>query len=144
MSKALGISRPPHQVVVVIAATIFMMCGFGSMATVGTFMKPLEAEFGWLRADMSFAYTLFSIGAAGGGLIWGHLVDRFDPRPIAVFGSVMIGGGLILLSMQSNLANIQLVYLLIGMLGFACLYSPVLATVGLWFDRRRARGDGVA
>ena len=68
-----------QQIKVVIAATVIMMCGFGTMTTVGTFMKPLEAEFGWLRADMSFAYTLFTLGTAGGGLVWGHL--RWSLRP---------------------------------------------------------------
>ena len=132
-----------QQIKVVIAATIFMMCGFGTMTTVGTFMKPLEEEFGWLRADMSFAYTLFTLGTAGGGLVWGHLSDRFDPRPIAIFGSVMMAGGLLLLSRQSNLFNIQLLYLLIGALGLGCLYSPVLSTVGLWFEKRRGLALGI-
>ena len=132
-----------QQIKVVIAATVFMMCGFGTMTTVGTFMKPLEAEFGWLRADMSFAYTLFTLGTAGGGLVWGHLSDRFDPRPIAIFGSVMMAGGLLLLSRQSNLFNIQLLYLLIGALGLGCLYSPVLAAVGLWFEKRRGLALGI-
>ena len=106
-------------------------------------MKPLEEEFGWLRADMSFAYTLFTLGTAGGGLVWGHLSDRFDPRPIAIFGSVMMAGGLLLLSRQSNLFNIQLLYLLIGALGLGCLYSPVLSTVGLWFEKRRGLALGI-
>lgn len=132
-----------QQIKVVIAATVFMMCGFGTMTTVGTFMKPLEEEFGWLRADMSFAYTLFTLGTAGGGLFWGHLSDRFDPRPIAIFGSVMMAGGLLLLSRQSNLFNIQLLYLVIGALGLGRLYSPVLATVGLWFAKRRGLALGI-
>jgi MFS family permease len=111
MRRMASIASPPQHVVLVMAASTFMMF----MTTVGTVMRSLEAEFGWLRADISLAYTLFSIGAAGGGLVWGHLADHCDPRPIAVFGSTMMTGGLILLSLQSSVINIQLIYLLIGM-----------------------------
>jgi MFS family permease len=62
---------------------------------------------------------------------------------IAIFGSVMMAGGLLLLSRQSNLFKLQLLYLLIGALGLGCLYSPVLATVGLWFEKRRGLALGI-
>ena len=58
---------------VVGAATVAMMAGFGMMTTVASLMNPLESEFGWLRADMAFAYTLASLGArsaARSGVIW--------------------------------------------------------------------------
>ena len=55
----------------------------------------------------------------------------------------MMAGGLLLLSRQSNLFKLQLLYLLIGALGLGCLYSPVLATVGLWFEKRRGLALGI-
>jgi predicted MFS family arabinose efflux permease len=41
------------------------------------------------------------------------------------------------------LPAIQATYLVMGALGFACLYSPVLATVGSWFDARRGLAIGI-
>ena len=125
------------------AGSLAMACGFGMITTVAAFMKPLEDEFGWLRADISGAYTLTTIGAAAGGLFWGALADRFDTRPIAVFGALVLGAGLLLLSRQSSLAAIQTIYLLMGAAGFACLYTPVLTAVGAWFDRGRGLAIGV-
>jgi MFS family permease len=76
------------------------------ITTVAGLMKTWEAEFGWLRADMSSAYTLASAGAAVGGLFWGPISDRIDSRPVTIFGALVHAGGLMLLSMQSNLAAI--------------------------------------
>jgi MFS family permease len=128
---------------VVVGATVAMMAGFGMMTTVASLMNPLEAEFGWLRADMAFAYTLASLGAAIGGPVWGHLADRAGSRSVAIGGAVVMGGGLLLLSRQSDLPTFQAIYLVMGALGFACLYSPVLAAVGLWFERRRGLAIGI-
>jgi MFS family permease len=128
---------------VVGAATVAMMAGFGMMTTVASLMNPLEVEFGWMRADMAFAYTLASLGAAIGGPVWGHLADRAGARPVAIGGALVIGGGLLLLSQQSDLPTIQAIYLVMGALGFASLYAPVLAAVGLWFDRRRGLAIGI-
>lgn len=129
--------------IVVAAATFGMLMAFAVSASVAVVMKPLETEFGWLRADIAFAYTLLSAGAALGGLVCGKAADILDTRPIVAFGALIMGVGLILLSWQTDLVMMQRLYLAIGVFGFACLYSPLLANVGLWFDRRRGLALGI-
>jgi len=142
----IGISQRFHawqKWIVVAAATFGMMAAFGVSVSVAVFLKPLEAEFGWLRADISFAYALLSGGAALGGLVSGRTMDAIDSRPIVVFGALVMSAGLIALSWQNDLATIHYIYLAIGVFGFACLYTPLIATVGLWFDRRRGLAMGI-
>src|SRR6516162_8662190 len=43
--------------VIVAIATVCLALGFGANIVISVFMKPLEDEFGWLRADTSMAYT---------------------------------------------------------------------------------------
>ena len=112
-------------------------------ATISVFIKPFEDEFGWLRADISFAYTLLSAGAALGGLVVGWAFDRIDTRIIVVFGAVVMAAGFVALSRSSDLATIQHIYLAIGVAGFACLYTCLIAIVGLWFDRGRGLAMGI-
>src|SRR5690606_649550 len=107
------------------------------------FVRPFEAEFGWLRADVAFAYALFSAGAAIGGLIFGRVTDWIDPRPMVVIGALVMGASLILLGRQGGLAAIQTIYLAAGVFGFAALYTPLMATVGLWFERGRGLALGI-
>jgi MFS family permease len=125
------------------AGSLAMASGFGVISTVAPLMQPLENEFGWLRADMSGAYTLASLGAAMGGLFWGAMADRFDTRWIAVCGALVLGSGLILLSRQSGLPAVQITYLVMGAAGFACLYTPVITAVGAWFNEGRGLAIGV-
>jgi MFS family permease len=129
--------------IVVAAATFGMLAAFGVSTSVAVFMKPFETEFGWLRADVAFAYALFSAGAALGGVVYGRVTDWIDTRPIVILGALIMAGGFILLARQNDLAMIQYIYLAIGIFGFACLYTPLTATVGLWFERRRGLAIGI-
>ncbi|MBM3528729.1 MAG: MFS transporter [Alphaproteobacteria bacterium] len=136
--------RPwPRQWLVVAAAAVGMLASFVVNTSIAVFLKPFEAEFGWLRADIAIAYTLMSAGAALGGLIVGWLFDRIDVRPIVVFGMTVCGCGLIVLSFSTDLFMIQCIYLAIGIFGFACLYTPLIAIVGVWFERRRGLAMGI-
>jgi MFS family permease len=142
-----GVTSFPRAVerkwLVVAAATFGMMASFGLSTSVAVFMKPFEDEFGWLRADIAFAYALFSAGAAIGGVIYGGVIDRIETRPIVVLGALMMAGSFILLASQDDLGAIQAIYLAAGIFGFACLYTPLTATVGLWFERRRGLAIGI-
>ena len=137
------VTRVPRRWSILAAATVALACGFGMMTTVAGFIRPLELEFGWGRGDISTAYTMTTIGAACGGLFWGFITDRLDTRPVTLFGAVVLGAGLLLLSQQSNLRAIQSIYFAMGALGFACLYTPVLTTVGAWFRERRGLATGI-
>jgi MFS family permease len=76
-------------------------------------------------------------------LVAGIANDRLDSRPITVFGTLAMGAGLVAVGWQSDLGAIQVIYLAIGVFGFACVYTPVLATVGLWFDKGRGLAMGI-
>ncbi len=140
----IGRSPVPRRWIVVAAATFGMLAAFGMATTIAVFMKPFEDEFGWPRADISFAYALLSAGAALGGLVVGWAFDRIDTRFIVVSGAVVMAAGLAALSWSDDLATIQHIYLAIGVAGFSCLYTPLIAVVGLWFDRGRGLAMGIA
>jgi MFS family permease len=145
VSRAAGLcsSLEVRKWLIVAAATFGMMASFGLAASVAVFLKPFEAEFGWPRADVAYAYALFSAGAALGGLIFGRATDWIDPRPIVLIGALVMGASFVLLAYQDHLAMIQFIYLAAGIFGFACLYTPLAATVGLWFERRRGLAIGI-
>jgi MFS family permease len=132
----------PRRWIVVAAATLGLLIAFGLTTTVSILIKPFEAEFGWSRSDISYAYSLLSAGAALGGLVVGWTFDRVDSRIIVAFGSVVMAAGLLVLSFSSTLRLVHVVYLAIGVAGFACFYTPCIAIVGLWFDKGRGLAMG--
>lgn len=133
----------PYGWVIVAVSTVCLALGFGAGSTVSVFMKPFEQEFGWLRADTSMAYTVHTIGAALGGLVWGSLSDRIGAKKIAFIGTIALAAGLAALGWQSHLWSLYLLYFLIGAVGFACLFTPMLALSGLWFSARKGLAIGI-
>ncbi|MBL6958708.1 MAG: MFS transporter [Rhodospirillales bacterium] len=138
-----GSVERPYGWVIVGIATMCLTLGFGANVTVSILIGPLESEFNWLRADISFAYTMLSIGAAVGGLYWGALSDKIGARRIGFLGSVVISIALVGISLQTKLWAIYALYFLIGSVGFACLFTPMLALTGLWFDGRKGLALGI-
>ena len=98
-----GAKSIPRRWVVIAAATLGLLVAFGLTQTISILIKPFEAEFGWSRSEISYAYTLLSAGAALGGLVVGWTFDRIDSRIILVFGSVAMAAGLLVLSFSSTL-----------------------------------------
>lgn len=129
--------------VIVGVSTICLALGFGANVTVPVLVKPFELEFGWSRAAISMVYTALTIGAASGGLFWGSLSDKIGSKRIAIFGAVMLSGSLMLIGRQDQLWAIYALYFVIGAFGFGCLFTPLLALSGLWFNRRVGLAIGI-
>lgn len=137
-------SEHPYGWVIVAVATVSLALGFGAGGVVSVLMKPLEEEFGWFRADISMAYTAYSIGAALGGLFWGALSDRIGARPVALIGTIGMSAGLAALKWQGAQWQLHLLFFLVGAVGFACLFTPLTALTGLWFNARKGLAIGIA
>jgi MFS family permease len=133
----------PYGWVIVAVATVSLALGFGAGGIVSVLMKPLDEEFAWFRADISMAYTTYAVGTALGGLVWGALSDRIGARSIAFIGATMMSLGLIGLKWQSDLWQLDMLFFLVGALGLACLFAPLLALVGLWFNARKGLAIGI-
>ena len=119
MSSKLTAERDPaYGWVVVAASAILMGFGFGGLATIAVFMKPLSAAFGWQRADISMAYAIGAMAAAIGGLGFGQIADRWAPRPAVMFGALVMGLALVSLQWLSGLAHLYITVAIFGAAGF--------------------------
>ncbi len=65
--------------------------------SLGPFIAPLQAEFGWSRALISFGLTVSSVISAILCIPVGMLVDRVGPRRVALVGIVLMCGAFSLL-----------------------------------------------
>lgn len=128
---------------VVIGATVGMALGFGSLSLLSVFMRPLEADLGWSRAEVSLAYAIAAAGMALGGLVWGWVSDRADIRILLAIGSSGLALPLFAMAAVQSPWQAYVAHLVLGALGFAVLYAPLLAATGDWFDRRRGLAVGI-
>ena len=52
--------------------------------TVSAYITPIEQEFGWLRSEVSFAFSLVAYMIVVMSPLQGMLVDRFGPRRVVL------------------------------------------------------------
>jgi MFS family permease len=101
-------------------------------------LPAVEAEFGVARAGASLPYSLTMIGFAFGGVLMGRLVDRFGVAVPVAIGAVALGLGYAAAAFAPNLWTIAIAPgVLIGLLGSSATFSPLLADITKWFERRR-------
>lgn len=88
---------------------------------IGAFIEPLEAEFGWSRAQASIGLTVSGLTGAVLSIPVGMLVDKFGPRRIGTVGVVaMIGAFGLLGTATGTIANWILLW---TVLAFANLWA---------------------
>jgi MFS family permease len=128
----------------VIVASVLMGMGAGALISISAFLKPISADFGWLRGETSFAYMAGAIAMGFGGIAMGYLSDRYSTRPVVVAGILCLGGSLLLLATQSALWQFYLFYCILGGFGSSALDAPLLANAGNWFNRNKGLALGLA
>lgn len=116
---------------------------FGVLASVGVFLKPLAAEFGWSRGGLSFGYTAITLATAFSGVFWGFVADRHGSRGIALLGACSMGTLLMLMSGIDTLWKFYLYHLLFGALGHGALSGPLYANASLWFTKNIGLALGI-
>jgi MFS family permease len=111
--------------------------GVGLWSTV-VVLPTVQAEFGLDRGGASLPYTLTMLGFAVGGVLMGRLADRFGIFVPLILATLMLSGGYALAAMaQEYWQFLAAQALMIGMLGSAATFGPLVAEVSHWFYRRR-------
>jgi len=108
------------------------------------FIQPLNAEFGWNRADIGLA---FAIACLVFGLMTypaGRLSDRYGPRRVVVVGSLILACGFMLSGLIQTKVQLYLTYGVIAGFGGGLVYLPPIATAPKWWPDRRALATGFA
>lgn len=96
-------STPDRDWSAVVAAMCGLMFSVGPLTlySFGVFVRPLHAEFGWSRTQLSLAVTITQLLGAVFSPAWGMLVDRIGPRPVLLTSIVamsLLTAGLSLLT----------------------------------------------
>jgi MFS family permease len=133
---------------VVAASVCGLLVGSGPILifSSGVFLKPVSAELGVTRGDLSSALFLAAICTAIACPILGWFLDRFGTRRVMIpgvilYALVVAGFGL----MRTNpVFMIPLIYALVGLVGAVQTPIPYAAVVAQWFDRQRGLALGIA
>ncbi len=136
--------RPFYGWVVVGAAFAVLLMAYGAQFAFGIFFSALLEEFGWSRAALSGAFSLYALTYGAFAMVSGRLTDLWGPRAVIAVGGVFLGAGWIAMSRTSALWHPYLFYGIVAALGMSTAYVPCGATVARWFVRRRGLAAGLA
>jgi MFS family permease len=123
--------------VVATAALVILSVSYGAPLATVVALKPIAAEFDAPRSAPALAVALTFIGAGCGGIAMGWLAERIGVRAVVMFGGAMIGTGLTISSLGGLTQLYVSSFLLVGLLGAAGMFAPLMTYVSRWFDVRR-------
>jgi MFS family permease len=113
--------------------------------TFGLCLRPIGEQYGFDRASLALAVTLYTFVAGLLQPIAGYLADRFGSRQMGVLGAGTIGLGLLGLSFAQSLPAIYLSYGVVAGLGASLIAGGISAKiVSAWFVRRRGTAMSLA
>jgi sugar phosphate permease len=113
--------------------------------SIGVFMVPLQAEFGWSRAQVSLCPTITLDMMVVLGPIIGMLVDKFGPRRIMLPAMPLFAAALAsLYFVPSDIWIFYSMWAACTLFGAALWSGPYSKVVAAWFEGRLGLALGIA
>ncbi len=113
--------------------------------SLGSFIGPLNAEFGWDRGSISLAVSVLTFGVFLFGPVAGQLCDRYGAAIVGALSLLSYGAAVIAMTMLvSDLTSFLIAFFLIAMLGVGSTPIVLVRPITAGFDKRRGLALGIA
>ena len=100
------------------------------------FVAPLEAEFGWQRAETSLVFTISMVCFCLGGFASGLLLKKYSYRMVLRLCALCLFAGFFLSSFTRSLAWIYISYGVLCGGGVGIGYNCILGTAVKWYPEK--------
>lgn len=122
------------------ALAVTQTIGYGVLYyAFGVFVKPMENELGWSRAETALAFSLALLVEGLIAIPIGRWVDKHGARGLMTFGSIL--GSLLMLTWGyvDQLWQFYLLWIGIGVASSMVQYPVAFTVLAVWFRRDRSR-----
>lgn len=106
------------------------------------FVNPIADKYGWSKAAIQVAFTIFVLTETWLVPVEGYLVDRFGPKPVVLVGGVLCGIGWVLNSYAASLPMLYFAAAISG-IGAGAVYGTCVGNALKWFPDRRGLAAGL-
>lgn len=131
--------------VIFICTCVLSLVGFGLVInTVGLFYTPLEKEFNIGRGEVALMSTFQNLAAAVTLLFAGKVMSKFNIKMVLGISYLVIGGGLISLSMMHSILPFYIAWTFIGIAQPFAIILPIPVLLGNWFEKSLGTVMGIA
>jgi len=106
------------------------------------FVPDIQKTFGWDRASIQWAFTLFVLFETWLVPIEGWFVDRYGPRIVVLFGGVLCAIGWVINAYATSLSGFYLGMIVSG-IGAGAVYGTCVGNALKWFPDKRGLAAGI-
>lgn len=135
-----------HGWMVLLGSTLAVSLGIPALPvyTNGVFVRPLEAEFGWARADISMAMTASILAVALVSPAMGVVVDRMGARRLAPLALVAMAVAYLALShVQGDVRLFIGLQVLLNLVGVGASPISMSRVINRWFHHAKGLALGL-
>jgi MFS family permease len=124
--------------VVAITTFLTMLATAAAMGSAGVLIEPLQQEFGWSTAQISFALALRLILFGLLGPFAAAFMNHFGVHRVVTFALVLIAGGILLSLLMTEVWHMVVLWGVVIGVGTGMTALVLGATVATrWFEKRR-------
>ena len=130
-----------------VASAIGLTAGMSATLfySLGAFIPPLQAEFGWSRGDISLGASFLTIAIFVTGTIAGRLCDRHGAALVGAASLVAYGLALILMAwLMADIVHFWVGYFVIAILGVGSTPIVLVRPITIYFVKARGIALGIA
>src|SRR3977135_3959077 len=120
-----------------VAGGLAMNLALGTLYGWSVFVAPLEARFGWKRAETSMVFTIAVTVFALSFVVAGRIQDRFGPLGCSLAGGTLVSLGFYLCSYTTSLNYLYVCFGVIGGLGNGFGYATTIPVMAKGFAAMR-------
>jgi len=106
------------------------------------FVTDIEKTFGWDRAAIQWAFTLFVLFETWLVPVEGWFVDKYGPRSVVMFGGVLCGVGWVINGYATSLTGFYVGQVIAG-IGAGAVYGTCVGNALKWFPDKRGLAAGI-
>jgi OFA family oxalate/formate antiporter-like MFS transporter len=106
------------------------------------FVNPMHDKMGWTKAAIQVAFSVFVLTETWLVPVEGWAMDKFGPRPVVMFGAVLVAAAWVMNSMADSL---ELLYFaaVVGGVGAGCVYGTCVGNALKLFPDKRGLAAGL-
>ena len=106
------------------------------------FVNPIADKYGWSKASIQVAFTIFVLTETWLVPIEGWAVDKFGPRPVVLVGGALCALGWVLNGYADSLSLLYIAAAISG-IGAGAVYGTCVGSALKWFPDRRGLAAGL-
>ena len=137
--------RPIYYGWWMLAGSVLAVAVTGGLSfwSLGLYVRPLEDQFGWSRAEVSLGFSLSFLASGLMAPLIGRWIDARGPRQIILVGALLTAATYLLLATTTALWQWYLYQSINAVCRQMMFFIPFQALVTRWFSQRRGLAVGI-